>query len=61
MIHVAVAGFQGNSQLCSSVQIPHNMAMTELIPAAARGIDTNGLRHLYQGSVGDGKQLELGH
>ena len=48
----------GNSRLCSSVQIPQNMAMTGSIPTAARGVDTNGLRHLYQGSVGDGKQLD---
>ena len=48
----------GNSRLCSSVQIPQIVAMTELIPTAARGVDTNGLRHLYQGSVGDGKRLE---
>ena len=47
----------GNSRLCSSVQIPQNMAMTALIPTAARGVDTNGLRHLYQGSVVDGKRL----
>ena len=39
----------GNSRLCSSVQIPQIVAMT------ARGVDTNGLRHLYQGSVGDSK------
>ena len=45
----------GNSRLCSSVQIPQTMAMTRSIPTAARGVDTNGLRHLYQGSVGDGK------
>ena len=45
----------GNSRLCSSVQIPQNVATTELIPTAARGVDTNGLCHLYQGSVGDGK------
>ena len=45
----------GNSRLCSSVQIPQNMAMTRSIPTAARDVDTNGLRHLYQGSVGDGK------
>ena len=51
----------GSSRLCSSVQIPQNVVTTELIPTAARGVDTNGLRHLYQGSVGDGKQLELGH
>ena len=48
----------GNSRLCSSVQIPQIVAMTESIPTAARGVDTNGLRHLYQGSVGDGKRLE---
>ena len=48
----------GNSRLCSSVQIPQNMATTESIPTAARGVDTKGLRHLYQGSVGDGKRLE---
>ena len=29
--------------------------MTRSIPTAARGDDTNGLRHLHQGSVGDGK------
>ena len=51
----------GNSRLCSSVQIPQNVATTGLIPTAARGVDTNGLRHLYQVSVGDGKQLERGH
>ena len=51
----------GNSRLCGSVQIPQNVATTGLIPTAARGVDTNGLHHLYQGSVGDGKQLELGH
>ena len=51
----------GNFRLCSSVQIPQNVATTELIPTAARGIYTNELRHLYQGSVVDGKQLELGH
>ena len=27
---------------------------------AARGVDTNGLRHLYQGSVGDGKHWFTG-
>ena len=48
----------GNSRLCSVVQIPQNMATTGLIPMAARGVDTNGLRHLYQGSVGDSKRLE---
>ena len=48
----------GNSQLCNSVQIPQNMATTESMPTAGRGVDTNGLRHLYQGSVGDGKRLE---
>ena len=47
----------GNSRLCSSLQIPQNMATTALIPTAARGVDTNGLRHLYQGSVVDGKRL----
>ena len=31
------------------------MATTESIPTAARGVDTNGLRHLYQGSVGESK------
>ena len=45
----------GNSRLCSSVQIPQIVAMTRSIPTAARGVDTNGLCHLYQGSVGDGK------
>ena len=48
----------GNSRLCSSVQIPQNVATTGLIPTAARGVNINGLRHLYQGSVGDDKQLE---
>ena len=33
----------GNSRLCSSVQIPQNMAMARSIPTAARGVDTNGL------------------
>ena len=51
----------GNSRLCSSVQIPQNVATTGLIPMSARGVDTNGLRHLYQDRVGDGKQLERGH
>ena len=50
----------GNSRLCSSVQIPQNMAMTRSIPTAARGVDTNGLRHLYQGSMGDGKHWIIG-
>ena len=50
----------GNSRLYSSVQIPQNMAMTRSIPTAARGVDTNGLRHLYQGSVGDGKHWITG-
>ena len=50
----------GNSRLSNSVLIPQNMATTESIPTAARSVDTNGLRHLYQGSVGDGKRLEHG-
>ena len=50
----------GNSRLCSSVQIPQNVAMTRSIPTAARGVDINGLRHLYQGSVGDGKHWITG-
>ena len=50
----------GNSRLCSSVQTPQNMAMTRSIPTAARGVDTNGLRHLYQGSMGDGKHWITG-
>ena len=50
----------GNSQLCSSVQIPQNMVMTGSIPTAARGVDTNGLRHLYQGSVVDGSDWNTG-
>ena len=50
----------GNSRLSSSVLIPQNMATTESIPTAARGVNINGLRHLYQGSVGDGKRLEYG-
>ena len=34
--------------------------MTRSIPTAARGVDTNGLHHLYQGSVGDGKHWITG-
>ena len=29
----------GNSRLCSSVQIPRNVATTGSIPTAARGVD----------------------
>ena len=58
VIHVAAAGFQGIPDCVARYKFPQNMATTESIPTAARGVDTNGLRHLYQGSVGDGKRLE---
>ena len=41
-------------------KFPQNTATTESIPTAARGVDTNGLRHLYQGSVGDGSDWNTG-
>ena len=44
----------GNSRLCSQVQFPQNVATTGSIPTAARGVDTRGLRHLYQGNAVDG-------
>ena len=44
----------GNSRLCSSVQIPRNVATTGSMPTAARGVDIQRRCHQYQGSVGDG-------
>ena len=60
VIHVAATGFQGIPDCVARYKFPQNTATTESIPTAARGVDTNGLRHLYQGSVGDGSDWNTG-
>ena len=59
VIHVAATGFQGIPD-CSQVQFPQNVATTGSIPKAARGVDTKGLRHLYQGSEVDNSDWNTG-
>ena len=58
VVHVAATGFQGIPDCVARYKFPRIWRQLDLIPTAARGVDTNGLRHLYQGSVDDGKRLE---
>ena len=60
VIHVAATGFQGIPDCVARYKFPQNMATTRSIPTAARGVDTEGLRHLYQGSVVDGSNWNTG-
>ena len=60
MIHVAATGFQGIPDSVARYKFPQNMATTGSIPTAARGVDTKGLHHLYQGSVVDGSDWNTG-
>ena len=60
VIHVAATGFQGIPGCVTRYKFPQNMATTGSIPTAARGVDTKGLRHLYQGSVVDGSDWNTG-
>ena len=60
VIHLAATGFQGIPDCVAQYKFPQSMATTESIPTAARGVNTNGLRHLYQGSVVDGSDWNTG-
>ena len=60
VIHVAATGFQGIPDCVARYKFPQNMATTGSIPTAARGVDTKGLRHQYQGSVVDGSDWNTG-
>ena len=60
VIHVAATGFQGIPNCVARYKFPQNMATTGSIPTADRGVDTKGLRHLYQGSVVDGSDWNTG-
>ena len=60
VIHVAATGFQGIPDCVTRYKFPQNMATTGSIPTAARGVDTKGLRHQYQGSMVDGSDWNTG-
>ena len=60
VIHVAATGFQGIPDCVARYKFPQNVATTGSISTAARGVDIKGLRHQYQGSVGDGSDWNTG-
>ena len=55
VVHTAATRFQGIPELCSSVQIPQMKRWRDLYQKQQGALIPAGLRHLYQGSVGDGR------
>ena len=60
VVHTAAARFQGIPELCSSVQIPQMKRWRDLYQKQQGALIPARLRHLYQGSVGDGRRWITG-
>ena len=60
VVHTAATRFQRILELCSSVQIPQMKRWRDLYQKLQGALIPARLRHLYQGSVGDGRRCSTG-
>ena len=60
VVHTTATRLQGIPELCSSVQIPQMKRWRDLYQKLQGALIPARLRHLYQGSVGDGRRWSTG-